>query len=206
MACDIILLKISFENSINLGGENTYHFSPSLLLLLVAAGTEPNLRRFISLGRAAHRRLKPRRSPLFLLLLEVSSLSLSFRHERSTSTAAATAMSTVEPHRRQLRHRQRRRRLQTLVPVNSFDFSLLPAVTRRKPGPPGVTPVAARPTAACSPAISSPSPSLFGGDLPGSRGWGLKPPPVACLKKKRGFGPFCEFYLILFINLFFGLK
>jgi len=24
MACDIILLKISFENSINLGGENTH--------------------------------------------------------------------------------------------------------------------------------------------------------------------------------------
>jgi len=58
----------------------------------------------------------------------------------------------------------------TLVPLNSFDFSPLLAVTRREPGPPGVTPIAARPAAACSPAISSLSPSLFGGDLPGSRG------------------------------------
>ena len=40
-ACSIILLKIDFESITNLGGENTHHFSPSLMLLLVAAGTEP---------------------------------------------------------------------------------------------------------------------------------------------------------------------
>ena len=54
-ACSIILLKIDFESIINLGGENTHHFSPSLMLLLVAAGTEPNRHRFTGLGRAGRR-------------------------------------------------------------------------------------------------------------------------------------------------------
>ena len=41
----------------------THHFSPSSLLLLVAAGTELNRRRFTGVGRAAHRRLKRHCAP-----------------------------------------------------------------------------------------------------------------------------------------------
>ena len=51
-----------------------HHFCLRSLLLLVATGTELNRRRFTGLGRAAHRRLKPRRHPPLLLSLELSSL------------------------------------------------------------------------------------------------------------------------------------
>ena len=77
----------------------THHFSPSAMLLLVAARTELNRRRFTGVGRAAHRRLKRHRvPPRFLILLDprLSLLAMGRRSAGAQLTGAPPPPS-VDP-------------------------------------------------------------------------------------------------------------
>jgi len=90
------------------------------------------------------------------------SLSFSLRcHERMTSSVAVAAMPTVAPHRCQPPPSSTPMPGLTPVSLNSFDFSPLLVVTWCEPGPPALTLVATQPAAACSPAVSPPSPFLW---------------------------------------------